>query len=125
VAVEISFPFRVDGSGGIAIETDGNLLARDHVRAVIGTLPGERVMRPTFGIDVRSFLFTDMPAASQAELEDRLTTQLQANVPEVTFQGTTVDPSDDPYTVNLAVSYDVRSSNPNSISQTVQAVVSQ
>jgi phage baseplate assembly protein W len=68
--VTISFPFAI-GNGGnvktISSEESTNAL---RVRSVIGTLKGERVMRPTFGSDVSKRVFESYKELSSAIAED-------------------------------------------------------
>lgn len=45
----LSYPFRLDDYGNIATTVDQGKIWADRVRSVIGTVIGERVMRPTFG----------------------------------------------------------------------------
>jgi len=45
----IAFPFKIDSSGSVASITDSRAIYAAKVRAVIGTLITQRVMRPRFG----------------------------------------------------------------------------
>lgn len=49
VEIALSYPFRLDDYGNIAVTTSSLAIWADRVRSVIGTIVGERVMRPTFG----------------------------------------------------------------------------
>lgn len=51
-----AWPLRVDGRGGIATAS-GNDAVRLAVLALLGTHPGERVMRPEYGCPLRSLVF--------------------------------------------------------------------
>jgi phage baseplate assembly protein W len=55
---EILIPFALDVNGGVAQTTDPDVQQEQHVSSLIGTNPGERVMRPTYGIPTDSYLFT-------------------------------------------------------------------
>ncbi|MFD0689861.1 GPW/gp25 family protein [Actinomadura fibrosa] len=50
-----AFPLRLDG-GGVA-ESAGAAKVAESIRIVLGTQHGERVMRPTFGANLRSLAF--------------------------------------------------------------------
>jgi phage baseplate assembly protein W len=52
----ISFPFRVDATGGIAVST-GVTKVEQSILMILGTQFGERVMRPTFGCNLKSLVF--------------------------------------------------------------------
>jgi len=53
----ISFPFSIDSRGSIAYTTDINKIWEDRVRLVLFTSEHERVMRPTFGTQIRDLVF--------------------------------------------------------------------
>lgn len=70
--VAISIPFRLDSLGNIASTNDQDRIWADRVRSVIGTLLGERVMRPNFGTKVALSAFqtqTEMEAIIRLEVE--------------------------------------------------------
>jgi Bacteriophage baseplate protein W len=58
-----AFPLQVDHAGGIA-EASGAEKIRLSVLTILGTHPGERVMRPTFGCPLRSLAFAPLNAAT-------------------------------------------------------------
>lgn len=58
MGTNFSHPFALTSQGTIAITTDPNAIANTRVESLIGTYPGERVMQPTYGVDINSYLFT-------------------------------------------------------------------
>lgn len=55
--VEMSFPFRVDPSGGISVETNPDQQVINHVLSLVGTQPTERVMLATYGVPTMMSVF--------------------------------------------------------------------
>lgn len=55
--VAISFPFRIDEFGRVAVTTSEEKIWADRVRSVIGTTIGERVFRADFGTVISSQMF--------------------------------------------------------------------
>lgn len=55
--IEIDQPFRIDGTGGVAVSSDLIHRAVQHIMAIAFTLPGERVMRPTMGAGIQALVF--------------------------------------------------------------------
>src|SRR5258706_14807209 len=51
-----SFPIAVDAAGGVA-ESAGVAKIEASIRIILGTQYGERVMRPTFGCNLKSLVF--------------------------------------------------------------------
>jgi len=50
-------PFGLTPSGQVRVTSDPNQIANEHVTALIGTFPGERVMLPDYGVNFPSYLF--------------------------------------------------------------------
>lgn len=69
MSVTINLPFSFDANGAVATTTSERKQLLNRVRAVVSTAPGDRVMRPNYGVDTASFLF--MPIAGIAEAEIR------------------------------------------------------
>jgi len=91
----ISLPFSFDSSGAVAYTQDEKKMWQDRVVLVLMTRLGERVMRPTFGSEVKDSLF---------ETEDAAVTMIRKSVSvafsrwlsqlELISVTTTVDPVD-------------------------------
>lgn len=63
----ISFPFRIDGRGGVAnSELTYTQLERikESIYQILLTYPGERVMEPEFGCRLRDFIFENVMDAT-------------------------------------------------------------
>lgn len=89
---EISVPFRLASDGTIAVETNPDRQIDQHVRALIGTQPGERVMLPDYGVPVADLLFEpDAPFVSQ-EIARAVTSAFTAYEPGVILQRATPIP---------------------------------
>jgi uncharacterized protein len=58
-----AFPLRADAAGGVA-EASGADKIRLSVLTILGTQPGERLMRPTFGCPLRKLAFAPLNAAT-------------------------------------------------------------
>lgn len=54
---EIQTPFALTPSGGVQATTDPNVQAAQHVTALVSTTPGERVMLPSYGVDLSGRVF--------------------------------------------------------------------
>lgn len=52
----LAFPLQVDPRGGIALAKGESDIAQS-IRIILGTAPGERVMRPEFGCRVHELIF--------------------------------------------------------------------
>lgn len=71
----IAYPLRIDGRGRTAA-TDRDRHIRDMIEQVLFTMPGERVMRPTFGSGLLQLVFApnspELAATTQFLVEGAL-----------------------------------------------------
>lgn len=58
-----AFPVDVDGRGGIRLAR-GAEDVEQAIRLILGTVPGERRMRPEFGCGIHQFVFAPMDATT-------------------------------------------------------------
>lgn len=56
---EIAVPFRLDGNGRVVAVTDPDAQVRQHVLALLHTIPEERAMVPGYGTDTSVLMFGD------------------------------------------------------------------
>ncbi len=84
-----SYPPSVGADGMISLasyEED----VRQAVRIILGTEPGERVMRPTFGAGLRTFVFEPINTATMSRLESRVRDALIAWEPRIDVRSVAV-----------------------------------
>lgn len=61
----LAFPLRVNPRGEIALVSGEKDIA-ESIRIILETVPGERVMRPTFGCRAKELVFAPRNAATEA-----------------------------------------------------------
>lgn len=124
---EIAIPFSLASDGTIAVETDPDRQIDQHVKSLIGTQPGERVMLPDYGVAVADLLFEPGSAFTANQISTAITAAFQAYEPGVILQSATPIPDPSQTTLaNIQVEYQRRESpnSPSSIAnQTNTAVV--
>lgn len=86
--VEIAVPFRLSPDGGIEVVRDANRQIDQHVRSLIATMPGERVMLTRYGTPTLGLLFEPIDEVA-AELATDITLALQTWEPGITVQEVT------------------------------------
>ena len=77
----ISYPFELDGSGGLKISSDENLIAT-HIISMLETEPGESPMRPNYGIPGNLFEAEQNFAGYAASVRRLLTRE----IPQARFE---------------------------------------
>jgi hypothetical protein len=63
----IKFPFQ-RGSTGFPAMSEGSAVVQDQVKSVFSTAIGERVMRPTFGVQAVNAIFGEISPISKARI---------------------------------------------------------
>lgn len=57
MSTTVAIPFRIDPTGGVGIVTNDDKALSDRVRALVSTVPGERLMRADYGVPTPDALF--------------------------------------------------------------------
>jgi len=91
----MSFPPRVGGDGRI-VWSEGETNIREAIEVILQTAANERINLPTFGAGLQRFLFEPNTAATQFQIQDRITKALQLWEPRISVSNVDVvqDPSD-------------------------------
>ncbi len=102
-----SFPVALDAEGDaatVAYEED----VRQSIRIILGTDPGERVMRPDFGAGLRALVFEPMSNTLLSLAQHRVERALIAWEPRIDLSAVRVEIDGDPSRGRLAISIDYR-----------------
>jgi uncharacterized protein len=105
-----AFPIAVDATHEIATaayEDD----VRQAIRIILGTEPGERVMRPDFGTGLRGLMFEPINTTTIALARHRVEQALILWEPRIDAVKVTVDADPPAGKLNIAVAYRVRTTN--------------
>jgi phage baseplate assembly protein W len=107
----ITFPMRVDQSGGIDLGSGADGIDAS-IRMALVTAPGERVMRPQFGCRIWDLLFEPINANTLGLMAEAVRDALSQWEPRVDVEEVEVEP--DPATparVIIRILYRVRATN--------------
>ena len=107
----IAFPLRVDAHGGLALSS-GEASVRDAILIILGTIPGERPMRPQFGCRVHELVFDTVDAATAGRIEREVRIALdrwepRIDVVEVAVSGAGAADG----VLNIGITYRLRATN--------------
>lgn len=99
------------GDGDVAMRAEDSLIEQS-IRIILGSNPGERVMRPTFGAGLRAFVFEPISTTTLEALRKRVEEALIDWEPRIDVERVSVsaDPAD-PGKVAIDVAYRVRATN--------------
>lgn len=65
----LNFPLRTDARGQVSLVT-GSEDIEQAIRIILGTRPGERVMRPTFGCRAHELIFEPITASTASMMQE-------------------------------------------------------
>ena len=107
----LSFPLRTDARGQIALVTGAEDIEQS-IRIIIGTRPGERVMRPTFGCRAHELLFEPRSAATASQMQDYVQQALRMWEPRIEVQGVYVNFDDSqPGAMLVEIEYTIKATH--------------
>lgn len=69
---EILVPFQIGADGGIAWTDNRVKQASQHIFSIVATNPGERVMRPDYGVPLSRMMFEPDDEMVQADIKGRM-----------------------------------------------------
>ena len=109
-----SFPMQVDALGSVEMSSDDENI-RQSMMLILGTAPGERMKRPTFGCAIHDILFEPNTSVTAAKIEYEVKRALLEFEPRV--DDIEVDAMPDPMEesrMNVTISYTIRKTNTKS-----------
>ncbi len=106
-----AFPPQIDNQGHVALTT-GETEIRQAIQIILGTSPGERVMRPDFGCRIHELVFAPNNQATRAAAERYIREALGRWEPRITV--TRIQASSDQHDagiLNITVNYVIKGSH--------------
>lgn len=106
-----SFPVRTDSTGNVALSAGAQDID-EAVRIILGTAPGERPMRPSFGCGIQDLVFAPVDAALAGRIAYEVRASLERWEPRIEVEEVevTVD-DDDPSVLYIELGYLVRATS--------------
>lgn len=106
MSTEIAFPFQLTPSGAVAMTTDPNVQAAQHVTSLVSTNPGERVMLPDYGVALAALVFGSNDPAIVATIQSDVAQALAQWEPSIVVRSVTPAAGQDPTTGVAMVNVD-------------------
>ena len=106
-----SFPMEIDAQGGAAMSSDDENI-RQSMKLILGTAPGERLMRPTFGCAIHDIIFEPNTELTAARIEHEVKKSIVEFEPRVGDVEVTAKPDETEISrMNVTISYTIRRTN--------------
>lgn len=93
---ELLTPFQLTPSGGIAVTTDPNVQAEQHVTSLVSTNPGERAMLPGYGVALAALVFAPNDPVVTTTIEQDVTNALASWEPSIVVNSVSPAANSDP-----------------------------
>jgi len=107
-SLSIKIPLTFDPSDGFATIKNFNDLAKQHLKMLILTHPGERIMEPTYGVGARAYLFGNSNDGAMIELQTKIREQINAYLPGIVLRNVSVSDRDiDNNKISIKISYTI------------------
>jgi len=79
----VALPLTKDPGDGFTMIKNFKSLVRQNLKMLILTVPGERVMEPTFGVGLKTFLFENFQTNTFSDIEAKIRQQVNTFMPAV------------------------------------------
>ena len=88
VKVGIDFPFSVSGNGSGAVASTSTTIeaVKNNIRNLLQTNPGERLMQPNLGVELRGILFQQIDESTLIAIQDIILDSVEYWLPFVEIQ---------------------------------------
>lgn len=108
-ALTFQLPLATNNSdpGGFLLIKEYKDLAKQHLKMVILTNPGERVMDPNFGAGVRQFLFEPSTSVVDGEIKAKVAQQVAKYIKYMNVLDIQISKSEDMSTAYLSIFYKI------------------
>ena len=111
-SLAVRLPLTKDSIDGFAMIKDFRTLIKQNFKMLLLTNPGERVMHPSFGVGIHTFLFSQMGAPTYADIENKVLDQVQIYMPVISIHKMDFQPDDsDMNKLNIRIEYSIPTLN--------------
>ena len=107
----LNFPLRTDARGQVAL-VSGAEDVEQSIRIILGTRPGERVMRPNFGRPAQELLFEPRSAATASLMQEYIHQALRMWEPRIEVRSVNVNFDDaNPGALLAEIEYSIKATH--------------
>jgi phage baseplate assembly protein W len=83
MSTEMVVPFQLSPDGSIATTQDPNRQNGQHIKAILATSPGERVMLPGYGVPLKGTVFLPDDEIAVSQLTEEIISAMAAYEPNI------------------------------------------
>ena len=86
-SLAVLLPMSTDSVDGFTMIKDLVTLAKQNLKMLILTVPGERIMIPDYGVGLKQYLFSNFSETVYSEIEDQIRQQVNKYMPSIQIIG--------------------------------------
>ena len=119
-SVGVTLPLRKGNNGYFEVSYTTKDQIKSNIKSLLLTQKGERLMQPTFGSDLKRYLFEPISSNLDSFIEDSITEAINTWMPYVTVESIIYDTSNDLKDMNridLELKYSLKYSNSQTLEQ--------
>ena len=105
-SLSVKLPLTKDPRFGFSGNTRAEGVAKQNLKMLILTSPGERMMIPDFGVGIRRYFFENLVPETFAAIESRIMTQVAKYLPYITIKNISFREGNDPTQVSFNQQFD-------------------
>jgi len=106
--IAVRLPVAYNGNDGFALLKNFRQVAKQNFKMLVLTIPGERVMEPSYGVGITRYLFESFTTQIYADIDTRIREQVAAYMPFISIREVSFDSSSpDTNTLGVAIRYSI------------------
>ncbi|HAI37845.1 MAG TPA: hypothetical protein DCM40_06825 [Maribacter sp.] len=115
-SIGVKLPLRRSSLNGFAMNRTLLNTAKQNLKMLILTSPGERVMVPNYGVGLKNYLFSNFTPDVIATIQNKIREQVRIYMPAVKINNIIVNSADaDINTLSLSIIYSIPGLTPNDL----------
>jgi len=111
LGVGTAFPPRLDSATHGFVRAEYEESVRQSILLILGTAPGERLMRPEFGCGIHDLVFENLSFGTLGRVQQTVDEALLRLEPRIDVTGIDVRPGGDGNVLLIHIQYQVRATN--------------
>ena len=111
LGVGTAFPLRLDPATHGFVRAEYEESVRQSILLILGTAPGERLMRPEFGCGIHDLVFENLSFATLGRVQQTVDEALLRLEPRIDVTSIDVRPGGDGNVLLIHIEYQVRATN--------------
>jgi|TARA_R100001163_G_C5048366_1_gene185392 phage baseplate assembly protein W len=105
--IGIKLPILQSSTNGFEMISSIRGMIKQNFKMLILTIPGERVMEPNFGVGLAQFLFEGYNAGVEAQIIDRINSQVKLYLRMVSINDIIFGTDPDSNSLNIQITYSI------------------